>query len=249
MWRRGSEQSQARYAAFSFQVGSRKWNSSTKAWETTAAASYWNEAVTLTSIGTSNPHVFNLSLFDTQYKGTTGSTPTVKSGRDDIVVAPGTGTSWWSPNGQPNTNPYGDYFYCEFKNNSEVAVEYKLEYDPGVFDNLYNAAGSFTDDQNPYASLIAYDSNWVGLGPGGAGGFIYHNNTYGLGGRTKGITTIQTKTLLPGETDALYLALGWDFDWYGQGPADAVDTALGKAAASGDIYIAPEFILTITQID
>jgi len=123
----------ARFASFSFQVGSQKFDG-VDDWYPINHSSYWEDIVTPTGIDpTQVVKEFSMPLFDYEYisdlygpqcGGPGGNVVTVKSKDDALVVAPGMGHAF----GSGNTNPgFGWSHTINFKNNSEVTLRFQLE--------------------------------------------------------------------------------------------------------------------------
>ena len=220
----------------------------------------------------SNTLLFDLPLFDTEYYDRGGSsTKTVISKNNDMVIAPGVNgisdhnTS--SPGGQwlpganiPANNPNNSGTDCRkaivFKNNSEVAVKYKLELvpdsllvgGPGIGGGVMNL-GVWLDD----TGALLYRQRWH-PNAGTMATFTGWNN--GQFGGTNGVNILRDTTVLaPGEEETLLIDYSWEFSQSDTYPNpevygwDEPDTALGLLAAKQDIYFNPRFELTVTQVD
>jgi len=239
----GSGEAKARFASFSFEMGSYK-PSQPAAFDTsgnlTAVAKgppfsstmTWDEVVInpYTGIGKA---IFEFPMFDYEYTNSAshlvGPDITVKSSNNDMVIAPGTGFYWYGPgeNGVPKNNP--NHFrepdlswYClQFRNNSEVRVRFDIAVDPAPvstgFPGLKLYIGAYPESGIPLTGTtpIAIPQLSRELGP---------NETY------------------TSPNNDLYFNWAWLFE-DGQ---DAADTALGEAG-TGIVKI--PLIITVTQID
>ena len=207
---------------------------------------------------------FTLPLFDKEYYGRApnGSVKTVVSSLGDAVVAPGingiTDANYednpdYAQN-LPATNgnlfaPDDSRIVVKFVNESEVAVRYKLEYDRY---SVVNTLGG-----NPTIGVWNIRM-WDKTSTGAIGTSLYSLRPYQDSFPVSGDVTVRDWTILtPGGEDELVMSFSWEFcqGSYPNGDTeyvdgwDNVDTALGIAAAKGNIYFEPKFKVTVEQID
>lgn len=251
----GEGKSSARFASFSFVVGSKQYNRTTKQW---AADNTWDEIATLTGIGASTSASFTLPLFDTEYyaTGAASGSPTVKSSNGDMVIAPGTNNAAGVPVRNTNKRSPGESWKAfVFKNNSEVAVTYRLEFLPSSISALARSTNPFEittylDGPSPIHLGTTY-LHWNN---------VVYNTIHGGNFQMRDTKTgPHPKVLQPGEQETLYFDLSWWYYWNGSGAnaatgidhSDEGDTALGKSSAqtSGGIWVEPKFLLTVEQAD
>jgi len=133
--------------------------------------------------GESTSNIFTFPLFDTAYltpdsgsgagwfNGPSPSSVTVRSGNGDLVAAPGTGMSF-GPGVYNTNNTPGGYYKLQFRNDSEVAVRYRLSVNSaaplkGVPLYLYGPArlGDWTLATTDLVLSGSASTEWNVLGP------------------------------------------------------------------------------------
>jgi len=254
----------ARYAAFSFVVGSQKYkNDGTGDWYSKnssigpATSDYWNEIVTGDGINSAIMQSFEVPLFDYEYRPDTPgvASPTIKSKNKELVIAPGCTYASNNPN-----IPWDPYKHICLRNDSEVTVSYKVEFDPaGLFQAGLGQVYEIYTWSGPTDSLThRYNGIWRIWAGGGTWTYSagYPNETLPFPTDDTVHTYMNTITeicppvvLAPGEDDGFFVGFNWRFNW--DQWRDADDTALGLAAATtpSGIWVNPKFIITVTQVD
>ena len=230
----------ARVAKFSFKV------------TTTEFKNQGGEKEIAVTAGVATP--FTIPLFDTEYyaSGASSGTPTVQSSNGDLVIAPGVNSGEGIPVNNPNKNSSSDSRKVfVLKNESEVAVTYRLEFVPSsVSGHAYNT--------NPFeVTTYLQDGTHLGTTYLHRQGTIY-NTAYGQDFKMRDTKNGPSpKVLQPGDEETLLFDFRWWYYWgdqginpaTGLGNADEGDTALGKAAVNADIWVEPQFLLTVEQVD
>ena len=137
----------ARVAKFSFVAGSKKYSkTASPSWLANDGAidsgnGFWNQI----AVNAGVPTAFTVPLFDYEYDtvsvtfgGAGSALQTVKArtnadGTRDIIIAPGTGTLFGDPTHNGNYDiqyvsglDFGKYYFMDFRNDSEVAVRFRL---------------------------------------------------------------------------------------------------------------------------
>lgn len=199
----------ARVAKFSFLIGSVKqdmgtswgipnsqWDLADKKqadfyWSGSDWAGFWNQMVTPSSISAypniNTVETITVPLFASEYRGTGGTT--VKGQNGALVIAPGVNMNGHTPVtnsafGNPNTNANGEV-QLVFKNNSEVAVRYKVEYDTYsmpyyYYEKPWETATYFSAPWNAdQLEAIARANDWTVIGTDGGGNPIYAASAWG----------------------------------------------------------------------
>ncbi|MCL2433492.1 MAG: hypothetical protein FWD16_03110, partial [Clostridia bacterium] len=154
-----------------------------------------------------------------------------------------------------------------FENRSEVTVRYKLEFD--ISSLFTGGASSVIGVVNVWGFNSAGNTLHGGY-RGYMGGTATSVTDLGtIGTATSGFVTLTPPAnsgwtiLAPGASETLLLEFCWEFSQgYVEQPTgsgltpvathdvwDYPDTALGLAAAKGDIFIEPKFKLTVEQVD
>ena len=261
----------AQVAKFSFLVGSQKYDKASGNWgafnqslavsnigtDETTPLRYWNEiAVTAGAQST-----FTLPLFDHAYWGNqllgNDDMLTVQSRNGDLVVAPGISKWFDTPIGNEH---YAGEKRIEFKNNSEVTVRYKLEFDPATLPPgcLFNMDGHYAlNNSSPWPDYTYINT------------FYISNTNWGWPWSNTRFTLLGPTILAPGDSEFLFVKLEWGF--YHGDHIDPYDTAMGLQAARalkhrdehpctetascphpGHVawpVLDPKFILTVEQVD
>ena len=231
----GEGHAKARYAAFSFEIGTKKYLGDDE-WENDRS---WDQLVTQDGISASQ--VFTLPLFGSEYLGVGdyNAAPTVKGIGGREVFAPGTGHGWIV--GQSNNGNYDaadGHIDCmaEFKNSGEVSVRYRILYvhsPSAAAANIPLLMRTYPDQ------YYAQPFNWS------------------AGQEQVMLDYDRTAVLHPGQSAKVGFTAVWPFGsgsfwdpvgfgYYADAAAnDAADTARGKAAGIIELW----FKIEVEQVD